>query len=211
MRITKLAGLAAATALVAGSVAAAVPATAATTTGTTTITTGAGLSATFEAAGVVLYAQGTGTATVLGDSIAAANGQVQFKFPVTAASPTVAHTGSVLTLFNTANNRAVQLTNLTIDLANGTVIATVPQGTGQPLPAIAITNAASVKPVTVTNKKTGVTTTTVAGAQIAVAAGYGGAISTLLGLPASAVKDGTPLGTADVVITTTAPAKKKKK
>lgn len=211
MRVTKIAGLAAAAALVAGSIAAAVPANAAgTTTGTTTITTGAGLSATFEAAGVVLYAQGTGTATVLGDSIASANGQVQFKFPVTAASPTVQHAGSVLTLFNTANNRAVQLTNLTIDLATGTVITTVPQGTGQPLPAIAITNAADVKPVVKTNKRTRVTTTTVTGAQIAVAPGYGGAISTLLGLPASAVKDGTPLGVADVVITTTAPAKKKR-
>lgn len=208
MRVTKIAGLAAASALVAGSVAMAVPAQADGHLGSTTITTGAGLSATFEGAGVVLYAQGTGAATVLGDSIGAANGQVKFTFPVTAAAPTVQHAGSVLTLFNTANNRAVQLTNLTIDLANGTVIATVPQGTGQPLPAIAISNAASVKAVVKKNKKTGVTTTTVSGAQIAVAAGYGGAISTLLGLPAGAVKDGTPLGTADVVIIT--PAKKKK-
>lgn len=162
--------------------------------------TAAGLSSTLESAGVVLYVQGGATSAVMGDSIAAPNGQVVFHIPVTSTKGGVQHRGSNLVFFNTANNQQVQLRNPVIDLAKGQVIATIPQGSGAPTPVLTITNAKSLKPKVSVDRGSGIRTTTYAGAQLAIAPGIGSALDTLLGLPAGSLPDGTVFGSADVTL-----------
>lgn len=160
--------------------------------------TAPGLASTLEGAGVVLYVQGGATSAVMGDSIAAPNGQVVFHIPVTGAKGGVQHVGSNIVFFNTANNTQVQLRNPVIDLKKGQVIATIPQGSGTPTAVLTITNASSLKPKTKTVG--GIRTTTYAGAQLAIAPGIGAALDTLLGLPSGSLPDGTAFGSADVTL-----------
>lgn len=162
--------------------------------------TAAGLASTLEGAGVVLYVQGGATSAVMGDSIAAPNGQVVFHVPVTGTKGGVQHVGSNIVFFNTANNQQVQLRNPVIDLKKGQVIATIPQGSGTPIPVLTITNASSLKPKAKTDRGTGIRTTTYSGAQLAIAPGVGSALDTLLGLPSGSLPDGTVFGSADVTL-----------
>lgn len=199
MRITRLAAVAAATvALTAGAVAPAMADSAKPGTSMTHMKTAPGISATLTSAGVQLYGQGGATTGVMGDSVAAANGQVVFHVPITGTKGGVQHAGSTLVLFRASNGAQVQLQNPIIDLAKGVVIATVPQGTGQPVPVLAIANASTLKPKVTT--KAGVRTSVYSGAQLAIAPGIGGVLSTLLGLPAGSLPDGTVLATADVTL-----------
>lgn len=164
----------------------------------THLKTAPGIAATLTGAGVQLYGQGGATSGVMGASVAAADGQVVFHIPVTGTRGGVQHAGSTLVLFRAANGQQVQLLNPVIDLARGVVIATVPQGTGQPVPVLSITNASSLKPKSTT--KAGIRTTTYTGAQLAIAPGIGNVLSTLLGLPAGSLPDGTVLATAEVTL-----------
>jgi hypothetical protein len=200
MRLRSLATAVAAVALVAGSAAPAMADSAKPGQSMTHIKTAPGISAALEGAGVVLYSQGGATSAVMGDSIAAANGQVVFHVPITSTKAGVQHVGSTLVFFNTANNREVQLRNPVVDVAKGIVTASVPQGTNQPITVLTISNAAALKAVVKTDRKTRVRTTTYTGAQLAIAPGVGPVIESLLGLPAGAVADGTVFASADVTL-----------
>jgi len=169
--------------------------------GMTHLKTVSGLASTLEGVGVVLYSQGGATSAVMGDSLAAANGQVVIHVPITGAKAGVAHVGSTLVFFNTTNNKLVQLQNPVINLANGVVTATIPQGTGAPVTVLTITNATSVKSKVTTDRKTKIKTTAYTGAQLAIAPGVGPVLSSLLGLPAGTIPDGTAFATADLTLT----------
>lgn len=171
----------------------------------THIKTVPGLASTLEAAGVVLYTQGGATSALIGDSLSAANAQVVFHVPVTGTKSGVRHNGSMLVLFNTVNNAQVQLQNPVVDLRRGVVRATVPQAGKATVAALTITNAASLKPVVKVDRDTDIRTTTYTGAKLAIGPGIGEVLTTLLGLPAGALVDGTVIATAD--ITLNAPAR----
>lgn len=159
----------------------------------THIKTAPGLASALETAGVVLYARGGATSGVMGDSIAASNGQVVFHVPVTGSSPTVKHQGSTLVLFNTAGDRQVELRNPIIDLRSGVVRASVGNAS-KATTVFRIPNAAQVK----TSTKDGVTT--ISGARLVVAPGVGAVVESGLGLPAGSLPDGTLFATADVTL-----------
>lgn len=196
-----LATAAAAAALVATTVAPAVADSAKPGTSMTHMKTTAGLASTLEGAGVVLYSQGGATSAVIGESLAAANSQVVFHVPITGTAAGVQHAGSVLVLFNTANNRQVQLQNPVVDVAKGVVTATVPQGASAgPIPVFTIGNAAALKPAVTTDRKAGMRTTVYSGAQLVIAPGVGPVLDSLLGLPAGSFADGASFATADVTL-----------
>lgn len=159
----------------------------------THIKTAPGLASTLETAGVVLYTRGGATSAVMGDSIAAPNGQVVFHVPVTGSSPTVKHQGSTLVLFNTAGDRQVELSNPIIDLRSGVVRAAVGDS-GKATTVFRIPNAGKVKQST----KDGVTT--ISGARLVLAPGVGAVVESGLGLPAGSLPDGTLFATADVTL-----------
>ena len=159
----------------------------------THIKTAPGLASALESAGVVLYTRGGATSAVMGDSIAAANGQVVFHVPVTGSSPTVKHQGSTLVLFNTTGDRQVELRNPVIDLRSGVVRAAVGDA-GKATPVFRIPNASTLKP----SVKDGVTT--ISGARLTVAPGVGAVVESGLGLPAGSLPDGTLFATADVTL-----------
>ena len=171
----------------------------------THIKTAPSLASTLEGAGVVLYTQGGATNAVMGDSIAAANGQVVFHIPVTGTKSGVRHVGSTIVLFNTANNQQVQLRNPVIDLAKGVVLATVPQGSGAPIPVLTIANAGTLKASVKDDRKAGLRTTTYSGARLAIAPGVGSTLDSLLGLPAGSLPDGTAFASADVTLNSALP------
>lgn len=159
----------------------------------THIKTAPSLASTLEGAGVVLYTRGGATSAVMGDSIAAANGQVVFHVPVTGSSPTVRHQGSTLVLFNTAGDRQVELRNPVIDLRSGVVRASV--GDASTSTAVfRVPNASKLKK----SVKDGVTT--ISGARLTVAPGVGAVVESGLGLPAGSLPDGTLFATADVTL-----------
>lgn len=166
----------------------------------THIKTAPGIAPTLERAGVVIYTQGGATSAVMGDSIAAANGQVVLHVPITGTKGGVQHVGSTLVLFNTANNQQVQLRNPVVNVAKGVVTAVVPQGSGAPVTVLTITNAAGLKAKVKTDRTAGTRTTTYAGAQLAIAPGIGSVLDSLLGLPAGSLPDGTAFATADVTL-----------
>lgn len=165
--------------------------------------TAPGLSASLESLGVVLYVQGGATSAVMGDSIAAANGQIVFHIPVTRSKATIQHTGSNLVFFNTANNQQVQLRNPTVDLKDGVIKAVIPQVGAQPTAALTIINASELKPKVTTDRSTGLRTTTYSGAKIALAPGIGAALTSLLGLPEGSLTDGANFGSADITLYST--------
>lgn len=158
----------------------------------------AGLSATLEGAGVVLYVQGGATAAVMGDSIASANGQVVFHIPITGTKTGVEHVGSNIVFFNTANNQQVQLRNPLIDLTKGEITATIPQADNKSMAVLTIKNAADLKAKVTTDRKAGLKTTAYQGATLVLAPGIGAALASLLGLPEGSLPEGASFATADV-------------
>lgn len=160
--------------------------------------TGAGLASALEAAGAVLYVQGGATSAVMGDSIAAANGQVVFHIPITGTKSGVAHVGSTVVFFNTANNKQVELRNPLIDLAKAEVSAVIPQVSTTPMAVLSISNAAALKAKVTNDRKGGVRSTKYEGASLTLAPGIAAALVSLLGLPAGALPEGASFGSADV-------------
>lgn len=159
----------------------------------THIKTAPGLASTLEGAGVVLYTRGGATSAVMGDSIAAPNGQVVFHVPVTGSSPTVRHQGSTLVFFNTNGDRQVELRNPVIDLRTGAVKAAVGDS-ARAVTVMRIPNAQKLKPVVVDG------VTNIKGARLVLAPGVGAVVEAGLGLPAGSLPDGTTFGTADVTL-----------
>lgn len=160
----------------------------------------AGLSAALEAAGVILYVQGGATSSVIGDSIASADGQVVFHIPITANKSGVQHVGSNIVFFNTTNNLQLQLRNPVINVKTGVISAIIPQAANASMAVLTITNAATLKAKVTTDRKAGLRTTAYTNAALAIAPGVGAAITSILELPEGAIPDGTAFGTADVTL-----------
>lgn len=162
--------------------------------------TGAGLSALLEGAGVVLYVQGGATSSVMGDSIASANGQHIFHIPVTGTKTGVQHVGSNIVFFNTSNDQQVQLKNPVIDLATGQISAVVVQADNKSMPVLTITNLSALKAKITNDRKAGSRSTAYKSAALSLAPGIGAALSSLLGLPEGSLPEGAAFGSADVTI-----------
>ena len=157
-----------------------------------------GISATLEAAGVVLYVQGGATAAVMGDSISSAEGQVVFHIPITGTKTGVEHTGSNIVLFNTANNSQIVIKNPVIDLKAGIVKAVIPQASAEAITLFTVTNAKDLKAKITNDKKSKLRTTAYDGAKLALAPGLAASISSLLGLPVGSLPDGLAFASASV-------------
>jgi hypothetical protein len=162
--------------------------------------TAAGLSALLEGAGVVLYVQGGATSSVMGDSIASANGQHIFHIPVTGTKSGIQHVGSNIVFFNTVNNKQVQLKNPVIDLASGLISAVVVQAENKSMPILTISNAAALKAEVSNDRKVGTKATAYKSAALALAPGIGATLASLLGLPDGSLPEGAGFGSADVTI-----------
>jgi hypothetical protein len=162
--------------------------------------TSAGLAALLESGGVVIYVQGGATASVMGESIAAADGQLIFHIPVTGTKAGVQHIGSNIVFFNTTNNRQVQLQNPVINLTTGQVTAGIPQADSKSMPVLTITNASTLKPTKTNDRKAGIRTSNYKGATLALAPGIGAALSSLLGLPEGTLPEAAAFGTADITL-----------
>ena len=159
-----------------------------------------GITKVLEGAGVVLYGQGGATTGVIGDSIAADAGQVVFHVPITGTKSGVAHAGSSIVFFNTANNQSLVLRNPVIDLAAGTITATIPQANNAAVAVLTITNGADLKDKVKNDRKAKLRTTTYAGAALSLAPGVAATVASVLGLPEGALPDGLALATADVTL-----------
>jgi hypothetical protein len=160
--------------------------------------TGAGFASTLEAAGVVLYAQGGATSSIIGDSVGSPNGQYVFHIPVTSNKSGVQHLGSNIVFFNTVNNLQLQLRNPVINLKTGVVRATLPQAENKSMDILTITNASTLKPKVTSDRKTKIRTTAYTGATLSLAPGIAAAISSILGLPENSLPEATPFGSTDV-------------
>jgi hypothetical protein len=171
----------------------------------THIKSAAGLSAALETAGVVLYVQGGATSSIIGDSIAAADGRVVFHIPITANKSGVQHIGSNIVFFNTTNNLQLQLKNPVINLKTGAISAVIPQAANASMTVLTITNTSTLKAKIKTDRKAGLRTTAYENAALAIAPGVGAAIASILGLTEGALPDGTPFGSADVTLYSKAP------
>jgi hypothetical protein len=159
-----------------------------------------GITKVLEGAGVVLYGQGGATSGVIGDSIAADAGQVVFHVPVTGTKSGVAHLGSSIVFFNTANDKQLVLRNPVIDLAAGTITATIPQADNAALAVLIITNGADLKAKVTNDRKAKQRTTVYAGAALSLAPRVATTVASILGLPEGALPDGLALATADVTL-----------
>ena len=162
--------------------------------------TAAGVISTLEAAGVVVYVQGGATASIIGDSISSANGQIVFHIPVTANNKGVQHKGSNIVFFNTNNNLQLVLRNPVIDLGAGEVKAIVPQAADQTLTILKISNAATLTPKITNDRKAGLRNTSYKDASLVLAPGVAATIATTLGLPANSLPEGLAFGSTDVTI-----------
>jgi hypothetical protein len=160
----------------------------------------AGISATLEGQGILLYVQGGATSAVAGESVSSADGQVVFHIPITGAKNGVKHVGSNIVFFNSANNKQVQLKNPIIDLGKGTISAVIPQGTGEATTVLQITNASTLKPAVTKDRKASLETTAYKGAALSLAPGIGAALSSLLELPEGSIPEGLAFATADVTL-----------
>jgi hypothetical protein len=160
----------------------------------------AGISATLEGQGILLYVQGGATSAVAGESVSSADGQVVFHIPITGAKNGVKHVGSNIVFFNSANNKQVQLKNPIIDLGKGTISAVIPQGTGEATTVLQITNASTLKPAVTKDRKASLKTTAYKGAALSLAPGIGAALSSLLELPEGSIPEGLAFATADVTL-----------
>jgi len=159
-----------------------------------------GITKVLEGAGVILYAQGGATSGVIGDSIAADAGQVVLHVPITGTKSGVAHAGSNIIFFNTANDKSLTLRNPVIDLAAGTITAVIPQANNASVAVLKITNAAELKAVVTNDRKAKLRTTAYKGAALSLAPGVAATVASLLGLPEGALPDGLALATADVTL-----------
>lgn len=159
-----------------------------------------GITKVLEGAGVILYVQGGATAAVIGDSIAADAGQVVFHVPITGTKSGVAHVGSNIVFFNTTNDKSLVLRNPVIDLAAGTITATIPQADNAAVAVLNITNAAALKAKVTNDRKAKQRTTAYVGAAISLAPGVAATVASVLGLPAGALPDGLAFATADVTL-----------
>lgn len=168
----------------------------------------AGISATLEGQGILLYVQGGATSAVIGESISSADGQVVFHIPITGTKSGVEHTGSNIVFFNSANNKQVQLKNPLIDLSKGIISAVIPQVSGDVMTALQITNASALKPVVTNDRKALLKTTAYKGAALSLAPGIGAALSSLLGLPVGSIPENLAFATADVTLYSALKAKK---
>lgn len=162
--------------------------------------TGAGLAATLEAAGIILYVQGGATSSIIGESVGSANGQYVFHIPVTANKSGVQHLGSNIVFFNTANNLQLQLRNPVINLKTGLVTATIPQAENKSMAVLTITNATTLKPKVTSDRKTKVRTSVYSGATLSLAPGIAAAISSILALPENSLPEATAFGSTDVTL-----------
>ena len=160
----------------------------------------AGISATLEGQGILLYVQGGATSAVAGESVSSADGQVVFHIPITGAKNGVKHVGSNIVFFNSANNKQVQLKNPIIDLGKGTISAVIPQGTGEATTVLQITNASTLKPAVTKDRKASLKTTAYKGAALSLAPGIGAALSSLLELPEGSIPEDLAFATADVTL-----------
>jgi len=158
----------------------------------------AGISATLEGQGVLLYVHGGATAAVIGESVGSADGQVVFHIPITGTKKGVEHTGSNIVFFNSANNKKVELKNPLIDLSKGTISAVIPQGTGEVTVALQITNSSDLKATVTNDRKTLLKTKAYKGVALSLAPGIGDALTALLGLPAGSIPENLAFATADV-------------
>lgn len=174
----------------------------------THIKTLAGITATLENAGVVIYVQGGATAGVMGESIGSSDGQMVMHVPVTGTKTGVEHVGSKIVFFNTANNKQVQLRNPLIDLKNGVINTVIPQSSNQAIATLAITNGSELKAKVTNDRKTKMRTTAYAGAKLSLAPGIAAALASLLGLPEGSLPEGLAFATADVTLYSKIPAKK---
>ncbi len=159
-----------------------------------------GITKVLEGAGVILYAQGGATSGVIGDSIAADAGQVVLHVPITGTKSGVAHAGSNIIFFNTANDKSLTLRNPIIDLAAGTITAVIPQANNAAVAVLKITNAAELKAVVTNDRKAKLRTTAYKGAALSLAPGVAATVASLLGLPEGALPDGLAFATADVTL-----------
>ena len=166
--------------------------------GMTHMKTSAGLLATLERVGVVMYVQGGATASVMGDSIASPDGRMILHVPITSDRRVIEHQGSVFTLFNTSTQQQVQLLNPTINLKQGIVKATVRQADNANVTVFLIRNASQLKPkITV---KDGIRTTTYVGARLTLAPGIAGTLTSLLGMPDGTLAERAPFATAEITL-----------
>jgi hypothetical protein len=159
-----------------------------------------GITKVLEGAGVILYAQGGATSGVIGDSIAADAGQVVLHVPITGTKSGVAHAGSNIIFFNTANDKSLTLRNPIIDLPAGTITAVIPQANNAAVAVLKITNAAELKAVVTNDRKAKLRTTAYKGAALSLAPGVAATVASLLGLPEGALPDGLAFATADVTL-----------
>ena len=168
----------------------------------------AGISATLEGQGILLYVQGGATSAVAGESVSSADGQVVFHIPITGTKSGVEHIGSNIVFFNSANNKQVQLKNPLIDLSKGTISAVIPQGSGEVTTVLQITNASTLTPVVTKDRKVSLKTTAYKGVALSLAPGIGAALSSLLGLAEGSIPDNLAFATADVTLYSKLKAKK---
>jgi hypothetical protein len=159
-----------------------------------------GITKVLESAGVILYAQGGATAGVIGDSIAADAGQVVIHVPITGTKSGVAHAGSNIVFFNTANDKSLVLRNPVIDLAAGTITATIPQADNAKVAVLTITNGADLKAKVTNDRKAKLRTTAYVGAALSLSPGVAATVASVLGLPEGALPDGLALASADVTL-----------
>ncbi len=158
------------------------------------------ISSQLESLGVVLYAQGGATAGVMGESISDAKGQVVFHIPITANKNGVQHAGSNIVLFNTLNNRQLQLRNPVIDLKKGTVSAIIPQLDEKPTTVLTISNLNGLKAKVSTDRSVGVRSRTFAGANLNFAPGVAAVVSSAIGLAEGSLPEGALFASADVTL-----------
>ncbi len=162
--------------------------------------TAAGLISNLEAAGVVVYVQGGATASIIGDSISSANGQIVFHIPVTANNKGMQHKGSNIVFFNTTNNLQLVLRNPVIDIGAGEVRAIVPQAGDQTLTILKISNSSTLTPKITNDRKGGLRTISYKDAALALAPGVAATIATTLGLPVNTLPEGMAFGSTEVTI-----------
>lgn len=162
--------------------------------------TSAGITRFLESAGVVLYAQGGATSAVIGDSIVAPEGQVVFHIPITGTKSGVAHVGSNIVFFNTANDKRLVLSNPVIDLAAGTITANIPQADNAAVAVLNITNGSMLKAKVTNDRKAKQRTTAYVGAALSLAPGVAATVSSVLGLAEGTLADGLAFATADVTL-----------
>lgn len=166
----------------------------------THLKTASGLASTLESVGVILYAQGGATASLIGDSVSTVNSQYVVHIPVTSEKSGVQHLGSNIVLFNTTNNTQLQLRNPVIDLKSGAISATLPQVENKTLPVFTITNLNTLKSQTSSDRKSKLKKVQYSGANLAFAPGIAAAVANTLGLPANSIADQSAFGSADITL-----------